>query len=254
MILLHRLTPFAIFFLSAVGFGCMLFSPFTLGSWALASFALVILLFARLLLWDVRRTGFWVFLGIPCFLIVTSLAFFLLLEHDAPKWILSGLVSLGLGLFAENVFAFYHYPRAYQAYSLEYLSLTLGVCGIFFTASATSLAGLFLEAPLWMTAPSIAGISWAVLVAIFWVSKVSWEAGRVYALWGALLTTEIYAVGSWLPTGYLTHAGISAIFFGWYVGTMRAHAFQKYTPTVFAKATIFAGVLMAILLVTSSWR
>lgn len=254
MILLHRLTPFAIGFLGAAGFIMLILAPFSLGVPALICFGLTLLLFARLLVWDVRRTGFWVFLGMPLFFLVSSFSFFLLLEHEVGKWLLAVTVTLGLMLFSENIFSFYHLPRAYQAYSLEYLSLMLAVAGLFFTTSATYLAQVFLEAPLWATSPIIAVIVFAVFVAVCWVSKMSWEAGRAYAGIGALLLTEIYIACSWLPTGYTTNAAIFAVCTAWYLGIMRAHAFQKVNKQLLVRHSLFAGVLLLFLFLTTPWR
>ncbi len=254
MIFLHRLTPFAIAFLAAAGFIVLIIAPFTWGIPALICFGLILLLFARLLVWDVRRTGFWVFLGMPLFLLLSSLAFFLLLESDGTKWVLAGAVTLGLALFAENIFAFYHLPRTYQAYSLEYLSLMLAVGGLFFTTSATYLAQVFLEAPVWAMALVMALITFAVFVAVFWVSKISWEAGRMYAGIGALLLTEIYVACSWLPTGYTTNAAVFAVCAAWYLGIMRAHAFQKVHRRLLLRHSLFAGALLLLLFLTTPWR
>jgi hypothetical protein len=254
VIFLHRLTPFVIALLGAAGFIMLTVAPFTWGIAGLVCFAGIIGLFARLLVWDVRRTGFWVFLGIPLFILISSLGFFSLLEHDTAKWILGGVVTLSLALFAENLFAFYHLPRAYQAYSLEYLSLMLAVAGLFFTTSATYLAQLFLEAPVWGMASLIALITFAVFVAVFWVSKMSWEAGRMYAGVGALLLTEVYLACSWLPTGYTTNAAVFAVCAAWYLGVMRAHAFHKMHRTLLLRHTLFATALLVFLFVTTPWR
>lgn len=254
MILLHRLTPFAIALLSGAGFVMLILAPFSWGISALVCFALTLVLFARLLVWDVKRTGFWVFLGMPLFLLLSSLAFFLLLESAGAKWFLAGAVTVGLGLFAENLFAFYHLPRAYQAYSLEYLSLMLAVCGLFFTTSATYLAQLFLEAPVWVMSALVAFITFSVFVAVFWVSKVSWEAGRLYAGVGALVLTEVYIACSWLPTGYTTNAAIFAVIVGWYLGIMRAHAFQKMHYRLLLRHSLFAVALLFLLFLTTPWR
>lgn len=254
MILLHRLTPFAILFLGGAGFVMLILSPFTWGIPALICFGIILVLFARLLVWDVRRTGFWVFLGMPFFLLASSLAFFLLLESDAAKWALGAVVTIGLGLFAENLFAFYHLPRVYQAYSLEYLSLMLAVGGLFFTTSATYLAQIFLEAPVWAMAILMALITFAVFVAVFWVSKMSWEAGRMYAGIGALLLTEISIACSWLPTGYTTNAAVFAVCAAWYLGIMRAHAFQKVQKQLLVRHSLFAGAMLLLLFFTTPWR
>lgn len=254
MILFYRLTPFAVLLLGAVGFTMLILAPFTWGIPALLCFVAVLMLFGRLLVWDVGRTGFWVFLGMPLFFLASSLAFFLLLESGTAKVLLATVVTLGLGLFAENLFAFYHLPRMYQAYSLEYLSLMLAVSGLFFTTSATYLAQIHLELPLWAAAPAVTLITFAVLVAVFWVSKMSWEAGRLYAGVGALFLTEVYIACAWLPTGYTTNAAVCAVCIAWYLGIMRAHAFQKMHMHLLLRHSVFAGVMLIVLFFTTPWR
>jgi hypothetical protein len=254
VILLHRLTPFAIALFGAAGFIMLITAPFTWGIPGLICFASILFLFGRLLVWDIKRTGFWVFLGMAFFLLISSLAFFLLLENDAAKWALGGVVTLGLTLFAENLFTFYHLPRAYQAYSLEYLSLMLAVGGLFFTTSATYLAQIFLEAPVWAMALLMALITFVVFVAVCWVSKMSWESGRMYAGVGALVLTEMYVACSWLPTGYTTNAAVFAVCAAWYLGVMRAHAFNKMHKHLLLRHSLFAGALFLLLFLTTPWR
>lgn len=144
MILLHRFTPFAILFSSGVLFCTLALSPFSLYPLAILSGVLIPLLFARLLLFEVKRPAFWVFLGTPFLLLVSSLMFFLLLESTGAKWALGGIVSVALFLYAENLFAFYHLPSTYQAYSLEYLTLMMFIGSSFFFTSSAYMAQLFL--------------------------------------------------------------------------------------------------------------
>ncbi len=254
MILLHRLTPFAVFLLVAAGFSALTLAPFTWGIFALGCFFLVPILFGRLLLWDVRRPGFWVFLGMPTFFLLSSLAFFLLLEWNPGKWLLTIAVTIGLALFAENVFAFYHMPSMYQAYSLEYLSLMLAITGMFFATSATYLGQLFLELPLWIAAFVVGILLVGVHIAVFWVSKVSWDAGKYYAGIGALVLTEVYITFAWLPTGFTTNAAAFAVVCALYMSVMRAHALEKLRLPVLLRHITFALVLLLIIFGTAPWK
>ena len=254
MILLHRITPFAIAGLLAAGFSALTLAPFTWGIPAVVCFAIVPFLFGRLLLWDMRRPGFWVFLGVPTFFLLSSLAFFLLLEWDPGKWLLGGVVTLGLALFAENLFSFYHLPSAYQAYSLEYLSLMIAIAGMFFAASASYLGLFFLEFPLPAAAAVMFVILMAVHTAIFWVSKISWDTARFDALAGALIMTQMYVVFAWLPTGFTTNAAAFAVMCALYLSVMRAYALDKLTRNVFLRHSVFAAVLLLIIFVTAPWR
>src|SRR5690606_14640371 len=106
----------------------LIVAPFRLYPVAIIAFLCIPLLLARLLLWEIRRPAFWVFLGTPCLLLLSSLMFFVLLDVGSlGVWALSIVVTLALALYTENLFAFYHLPSTYQAYALEYLTLIMYV-------------------------------------------------------------------------------------------------------------------------------
>src|SRR5262245_33681598 len=88
VILFHRFTPFVILALSGSGFAMLISNPFGLWLPAILCFVLIPVLFGRLLLWEFRRPAFWIFLATPCFLLVSALMFFLLLEAETGLWIL----------------------------------------------------------------------------------------------------------------------------------------------------------------------
>ena len=192
MILLHRLTPFVISLLSAAGFGLLMWDPLDLKFLAAACFLLIPILFARLLLWELRRPAFWVFLGTPSLLLLSSLMFFLIIESTLGAWVMLLSVTLALALYAENLFAFYHLPSSYQAYSLEFLSLMCYMVSAFFFTGSAYMAQLFLELPLWIPAIATFLIVLLATVAVFWVSKIGFETGILFAVTGAIIMTQVY--------------------------------------------------------------
>ncbi len=255
MILLHRLTPFALALALGAGFALLILRPSAL--WvAVALLGIVApLLLARLLLFDVRRPAFWVFLGVPCFCIAAAVFFFLFLESSTAKWLLAGTVVVVNGLYAENLFAFYHLPSSYQAYSLEYLSLVIAVIASFFFASGGYAANMFLQefAPIWMSAVVVFFATLFLTVAMFWVSKVGFETGRRYAFAGAVLMTELYVVLSFLPTSFITDAAVFALLFYCYLGFMRAHVLERLSRKVILRYAWSGCTLLLVVLGTAQW-
>jgi hypothetical protein len=253
VILLHRFTPFAIALASCVLFLTLSVAPFTLYPIAIVAGILIPLLFARLLLFEVKRPAFYVFLGTPFLLLLSSLMFFLLLESVEAKWVLGGIVTVALFLYAENLFAFYHLPSTYQAYSLEYLTLMMYIGSAFFFTSSAYMGQLFLELPLWVPAILVfASILYAML-AVFWVSKIGFETGIPYAVLGAILMTELYVSLAFLPVSFITNAAAFSVCLSTYFGLTRAHVLEKLTPTVTKRYLAFGLLLLAVIFGTATW-
>lgn len=255
MILLHRLTPAAIVLALAAAFALLIGRTVPMALPLALLFAIVPLLLARLLLFEFRRPAFWVFLGLPMFLLASALLLTLFLESVPAMWALAGVVTLATGLYAENLFTFYHLPSAYQAYALEYLSLVLAVMSAFFFAAGGYGAFIFIPefGPIWLTGLIAFFAILFLTIAVFWVSKVGFETGRRYALSAAVLLTELYVVLAFLPTSFLTNAAVFTLFFYCYLGLMRAHVLEKLSATVIRRYAAMSGVLLALILGTATW-
>lgn len=253
-LLLHRLTPFLLGAALLGGFGVLIMMPFSsFNRVAAAAFLLVPLLLGRLLLWDVRRPGFWVFFATPMFLIISALFIFSLLVEPWEQWTLAVATAGAVGVYAECLFAFYHAPSAYQAYSLEYLTLTLLIAGFFLFTSGTFLAQFFLELPLWAAAPTVAILSVSSLFAVLWVSKAPFSAGLPFAVVGGMLLGELYLVMSLLPTTFLVNAGVFAVGYATIAGVARARVAEKLTFAVARRYAVGALVGITIFLLTATW-
>ncbi len=253
MILLHRITPFVISLLSALGFGLLIWDPLHLKVAAVVCFILIPLLFGRLILWELRRPAFWVFLGTPSLLLLSALMFFLIIESQTGAWVMAITVTAALGLYAENLFAFYHLPSSYQAYSLEFLSLMCYMVSAFFFTGSAYMAQLFLELPLWIPAIATFLIVLLATVAVFWVSKIGFETGILFAVTGAVLMTEVYLSLSMLPTSFVTHAATFTVFWYVFLGISRAHVLEKLTPSVTRRYLAVGVVLLALIFGTATW-
>jgi len=253
MILLHRLTSFAIATVIAVGFVLIIFFPQLITQAVIMMLILVPVLFGRLLKWDIKTTSFWIFFGAPFLLLVSSLFFFLFLESQNVMIGLGVVVTFCTWLYAENVFAFYHLPSTYQAYALEYLSIVVYILAAFLFTSGSFAAQLFLQLPVWV--PALA-VFWVVLFAtsgVFWVSKVASESIGLFALSGAVLLTELYIVLAMLPTSFLTNAAAFAVFLYLFLGLSRAHVLEKLSKEVLTRYIGIGAMMLLLIFASATW-
>lgn len=253
MILFHRFTPFVILALAGIGFAMLIVNPFGLWVPAVLCFLAIPFLFGRLLLWEFRRPAFWIFLGTPCFLLIAALMFFLLLESETGSWILATVVTLLLGLYAENVFAFYHLPSNYQAYALEFLSLVCYVLSSFFFTGSAYMGQMFLELPFWIPALVVFFIVLGATSAVFWVSKIGFETGLLFAVPGSLIMTEVYIALALLPTSFVTNAAAFAVLWYLYLGVARAHVLEDLERGVLRRYAITGALLLLVIFGTARW-
>lgn len=236
-----------------ISFAALILNPW-FGLRALLVCAVVLtFLHARLLLWEVRRPAFWVFLGTPMLLWASSMLFFFLLESVTSEWIVAVVVSLCMGLYAENCFAFYHMPSAYQAYALENLSLVLYVLSAFFLTSGAFGAQLFLLLPTWIPALVMFFAVLFATMAVFWVSKIGFETGRPYAIVGAVLLAEMYVALAMLPTSFVTNAALFSVVLYAFLLFTRANVLERLTRTMTIRSLVFVGVLFLVILLSARW-
>lgn len=253
MILLNRITPFAITFLGAIGFALLLYYPrFLILALLILSIGIPLLL-ARLLKWDFRRGSFWIFLGIPVFFLGSSIFFFLFLESSLAKIFLTLSFLIGIWFFTENIFTFYHLPSAYQAYSLEYLSLVMSLASVFFLANGAYASMLFLHLPVWVPALVIFWTGIFLCLCVFWVSKIAIETAILFAVAGGIILTELFIVLAMLPTGFSVNAAALCTCLYVYLGLSRAHILDKLTGVVIRRYVGAGFILLFLLFLTTRW-
>lgn len=253
MILLHRLTPFAIGIISALGFISLLngwvYPMLSLG----LSIIFVGVFFARLLHWKVRTFQFWHFLGTPALYLVAAFGMIFLFEQPLTSTILAGISVLFLMLFAEYIFQFTHLPSQYQPFSIEYLTLLLNVLTIFFLSSVAFGLHLLVQTPLFLLSLSFFLFSLFILYGTLWVSKADDARAKPYALAGSILTTEFFVTLAFLPSGLYTNAALVTLFFYLFLGLTRAQVHHKLSATVVKRYVGVAIVLLVIILLSSDW-
>lgn len=253
MILLYRLSSFAVAVVAAAGFALLLWSGLHPYAVMAVCVAFVALLLGRLLGWQVRTFQFWHLLGTPLLFLLSSYGPFLLLEHAAPKIGLSVIVVAFLFLFVEHVFSFVHLPVAYQPFTLEYLSQLLHIVSVFFLSVLGFGLSLFLQAPLWMLAPVFFFVLFFIVYGTLWAGKVDPVRARPSAFAGAVLTTELFVALSYLPTGFYTNAAFLALGVYAFLGLSRAEALHKLSKEVLRRYLIVFLLLALVITITSRW-
>ena len=253
MIIIHRITTFVLALCSACIFGILLYAlDYAVVALVLACVAIPVL-FARLLKWEFKRFVFWVFLVLPIFLLFSALLFFLFLENDVLKLLLGILVTVCIWLYAESVFAFYHLPSSYQAYTLEFLSLIISILSAFFFTSGMYAMSLFMQLPVWVPAISVALFTFIVSIVVLWVSKVALQVALKFAVVGAICMAQVYIVFSLLPTSFLSNAAGFAVVLYSFLGLSRADALDKLSKTVVIRYLSIGAVLLLAIFATARW-
>ncbi|MBI2472955.1 hypothetical protein HYV70_00155 [Candidatus Uhrbacteria bacterium] len=253
MILFYRLSSFVATFIAAFGFLALFLGwnhPYV--AVFLSTFFIAIVL-ARLLGWHVRTFQFWHLLGTPTLFFISSFGPFFLLEHLLAKVVLAVLVIFFLFLFVEHVFSFTYLPMNYQPFTLEYLSQLLHILSVFFLSTLGFGLSLFLHTPLWFISLIFFFILFFIVYGTLWAGKVDPERARPYAFAGALLTTELFASLSFLPTGFYSNATFLALGVYVFLGLSRAHALHKLSREVLKRYLVLFFFLTVIIVVTSQW-
>lgn len=253
MILLYRLTSFAVSLVVALSFLLLLSSSLHPYLLVFLTGVLVAFLLARLLQWHIRTFQFWHLLGTPLLFLLSSWGSFFLLESMISKIALAICVVMVLFLFVEHVFSFTHLPVAYQPFTLEYLSGLLHILSVFFLSVLGFGLSLFLQTPLWILSLIFFLILVYIVYGTLWVGKVDPHRARAYAFVGAVLITELFAALSFLPTGFYSNAASLALGVYVFLGLSRAHALQKLSKEVLRRYVIVFVVLTLVIILTSQW-
>ena len=253
MILLYRITPFLIALVTLLGYGAFVFHvthPFVA---LLFSFFCVSLLFARLLKWRAQEFSFWFFLGIACLFFLSSFGMLFLFETLWVSIALSLVCAALLVLMSEFVFLYIHLPSQYQPFSLEHLTSLLNLLSIFFLSSFAFATRLLIQLPLALLAILFFFVTFFLVFGVLWVTKAESFRSRLYALFGAIVLTELFASLTFFPTGFYTNAAFMTIFFYVFFGLTRMEALHKLSREV-VKRYVFTSILLVLFIgISSKW-
>lgn len=254
MILLHRVTPFALFAVAAAGFGAaMQWSAQPLVPLA-ASALVAFLLFARLSGGQLRTTAPWNLMLAPLFFLVSAQGLFLLLETSSGRLALAALASLVLYFYAEQIFAYVHAPALYQPFAIQHLSLGMNVLTVFCAGAFAFGARVFLQAPFLVLAPGVAVVAGYCVFQTLWASKM--ETGRAvgYGVAGGIAAAEALFALAFLPTGFYVNAAVLALAVYVFLGLARASFLNQLSRSLAIRYVVAGSALTAVLLGTAAWH
>lgn len=254
MILLHRLTPFAIFLTCALGFGLAVLWPDHPLLPLIAASAVAAILLARLVGWHPRGGLLWNLAGAPWLFFASAAGLFTLVEFPVQRLVLAAVVSVLIFLFTEQVFAYVHTPAVYQAYAIQHLSLGMNVLTVFFLSAFAFGLRIFLQAPLYALAPVVAATAGYVMYQTLWVSKMEHRRALVYAASGGILLAELFLSLVLLPLGFYPNAAILAFAAYVFLGISRASFLEQASRPLVTRYLLAGGVFSLVVLATAQWR
>jgi hypothetical protein len=253
MILIHRITPFVLGLIVALGFLFSYFWPSYILAFIAITTVLSAVLIGRLVNWGVKSFQFWNFIGTSILFISSSMGLFMFFENSLEKIGLALVSSLAVFLYAEHVFTYRHTPAAYKTYSLEHLSLVLHIMIVFFLSAIGYGLIMFLQVSLWILGPLLFLLGLFVIYGMFWVSKVEHQRALIYAFAGATLLLELFIAMAYLPTGFYTNAAVIALAVYLFLGLSRAHVLEKLTKSILIRYVALGSAMFLAVLGTAQW-
>lgn len=253
MILFYRITPVAVSLVSAASF---LGLSYRFGSPMLImplAFVMIFFLFARLCEWHMRIFRFWHFVGTPLVHLCAGFGIILLFEEPFFTLAIGIVVTVLLTLFAEFVFQYVHLPVAYQAYSLEYLTLIIHLMSIFFLSALGFGVRLLIQTPLFALIVFLAPIILFLIYGLCWVSKIENIRSKTFAIVGMFLWIECFVALTFLPSGFYTDAVIITLGFYLFAGLTRAELLRKLSTPVLRRYLIMGICVLFGIILTTQW-
>ncbi len=255
MILLHRITPFALFLVCGAAFGLAMALPARSGFAALcAGLVLALLLLVRLVGWHPRTGAFWNLTFAPWLLFASGAGLFLLLEHPAQRVLIAAVVAILLFFFAEQVFAYVHAPAVYRAYAIQHLSLGMNVLTLFFLGAFGFGVRMFLQTPLYVLTPVVFAAAAYAMYQTLWVSKMEHRRALTYGAAGGLVLAELFVALTYLPTGFAVNAVVLALAGYLFLGLSRAWFLEQAERPLVLRYVAACVLLSLAVLATAQWR
>lgn len=253
MLVLHRLTPFAIAIIIAIAMLYTSAQPLS-APWILPLMVmLVAALTARLADWRWRDKDFWGLLITPLLFVLGAAMIFVLADDGTVRLAVALTTAFLTYFYVEHLFRFIHLPAAYQAYGLQNVSGVISIFTVFYLMSSAYATESFIRPPLALIAVVLFLLLFLMTTASLWMSKVPRERALVYALGGAVIFTEVFIAVSYLPTPFMTSGAFLAVMYYLYLGLSRAHVLTRLSRLVVRRYVLIGVCMLAALLVTAKW-
>lgn len=253
MILIHRLTPFAIGIVTTAGLALTSLYPLT-ALWALPlMLAIDFFLITRLSDYRFKDKDFWGLIATPISFILAATLLFVLADDGSVRMMIAIMTGFLSYFYHEHLFRFTHLPAAYQAYGLQNTSGVMSILTVFYLMAGAYASLSFIRLPLAALSVFLFIAVFGVTLSAFWMSKVPHDRARLYALGSAVVFTEIFVAGSYLSTPYMTNGALIAVLYYMYVGLARAHVLAKLSRLVIRRYVGIGVIMFVALILTARW-
>ncbi|MFH1405021.1 MAG: hypothetical protein ABIH21_02900 [Patescibacteria group bacterium] len=253
MMILHRITPFIIGIVAAIGFA--LFFKYTsfYYLWMIITLVVEVVLFAHLTKLNIGKRETLVLFGIPIVFMLSGFVMAFFLQSLLIKILFVAVVSLLVFFFSEHIFYYLYLPSKYKAYAIEYVTLLIQVLCVFFISVAGFGVRLFLVAPVWLLALVFIILILFIIYSVMWVSKFNEFESYFYSIVGSLILTELFISIIYLPSGFFTNAAILTLCFYLFIGLIRAQLIDQLSKIVIRRYLLIGLIMLLGICVTSKW-
>jgi hypothetical protein len=252
MLLLHRLTPFAIGLITACGFSAVMVMPSAFAWFFGVMFIAVAFLFARLLGFAFQERDHRELIFTPLIFLLSADFLFILFETSLPRLMAAVSTALFLFFYAEHLFRFLHLPAAYQTHGLQNTAQVMNLLTLFFVSAAAFGFPLFLHIGSLFMVFFWLVVSFFVLQNSFWAVKIPHEKGFLYSLCGAAIFAELFGAIVYLPFTYPAAGAVMTLMAYVFLGVSRAHLLLKLTGPVMRRY-VWVGALGLIVIIGTSY-
>ncbi len=253
MLLIHRLTPFALALVIVLGLGLTSFYPL-IAVWSLPVMLAICFFFcARLGDYRWRDKAFWGLMATPALFLSGAVALFVLADAGSVRMVIMLATTFLSYFYAEHLFHFVHLPAVYQAYGLQNTGGVMSILTVFYFAASLYALGSFVRIPLVILAAMLFVLLLVSASSALWIAKVPRERALTYALAAAVLFTELYAAVSYLPIAFMTGGALVSVLYYMYMGLSRAHVQAKLGRKVVRRYVGVGSIMLLALLLTAKW-
>ncbi|MDP3970348.1 MAG: hypothetical protein Q8P90_01475 [bacterium] len=186
-------------------------------------------------------------------LLVSAYTFMLIQESSLLIYVIIGVTVILHFLFVKNLSVFLFQPAKYIAYSLEHISQYSNVVASFYLyVSIFIFQILGLGRLRYLLAAAMVGT--AILVwQTFWIQKVTWKRGALYAFIITLVIVELIWVFHFLPASFFVSGFLLTIGLYLMLHLSRHYLAEALTKKQVVRYILTSLIAVVVLLVTAKW-
>lgn len=264
MFLIRRLTPAIVSLLTAASLISFVFRPSFLlalfgGNLAtLAGMASGLCLFALSLgMLNIGAyhplTSRFRFLLFPLIFVVSTFVSVSFLEPRLTALLIIALCSGLLWLWYESLYTYWQQPERYHAYTLQKLSGSLYVIGVFFVITAVNGIYVYLQMRFWGGVILVLTALFALFYDIFLLCQFERTEALIAASAASFLAAEAYIAMSYMPTQIYVEALLMAVVFYGLVGVTKLWSQEDFRRSQWLPYAIVAASCFVLTLGSSLW-